>query len=203
MLISQLLIMFAVLVYGLVHSLLASLGAKQRARDWFGSGSGRWYRLAYNFHGAITFLPVLALVAALPDKPLYAVPLPWAFLMICGQLAAVIAVALGIRQTGFWTFLGIRQFLEEGPVPEESKGSPHLVTSGLYRWVRHPLYAAGLVFIWLTPVMTGNLLALNLGITIYLVLGALYEERKLVKEFGEEYLRYRARTPMLIPGLRR
>ena len=50
--------------------------------------------------------------------------------------------------------------------------------------------------------MTGNLLALNLGITVYLVVGALYEERKLVRLFGEEYIKYRERTPMLIPGLR-
>ena len=200
---SQLIILFAVFVYGFVHSLLASLGAKQRARDWFGPGADRWYRLAYNFHGAVTFLPVLALVAALPDRPLYSVSFPWAYPMIAGQLAAVIALVVGVRQTGVWTFLGIRQFLETGQVPDQSSEPPRLATSGLYRWVRHPLYTAGLVFIWLTPVMTGNLLALNIGITIYLVVGALYEERKLVKEFGEDYLRYRERTPMLVPGLRR
>jgi protein-S-isoprenylcysteine O-methyltransferase Ste14 len=76
------------------------------------------------------------------------------------------------------------------------------VTNGLYRYVRHPLYTAGLLFIWLIPVMTVNLLALNIGLTAYLIVGARYEERKLVKEFGEEYLHYRERTPMLIPRLR-
>ena len=71
---------------------------------------------------------------------------------------------------------------------------------GLYRWVRHPLYTAGLVFIWLTPVMTVNLLAMNLGLTIYIVLGAMFEERKLLHEFGQAYADYQRRTPMLIPG---
>jgi protein-S-isoprenylcysteine O-methyltransferase Ste14 len=76
-----------------------------------------------------------------------------------------------------------------------------MVTGGLYRWVRHPLYTAGLAFIWLTPIMTSNLLALNIGLTLYLVVGAIYEERKLVREFSTEYINYQQRTPMLIPGL--
>ena len=78
-----------------------------------------------------------------------------------------------------------------------------MVSGGLYRWVRHPLYSAGLVFIWLTSVMTVNLLVLNLGLTIYLVVGAIYEERKLVREFGDLYVDYQKRVPMLIPGLGR
>lgn len=77
-----------------------------------------------------------------------------------------------------------------------------MVTNGVNRWVRHPLYTAGLVFIWLIPIMTSNLLALNLGLTVYLILGAIYEQRKLVREFGEQYIRYQERVPMLIPGLR-
>lgn len=76
-----------------------------------------------------------------------------------------------------------------------------MVTGGLYRWVRHPLYTAGLVFIWLTPVMTVNLLVLNIGLTIYLVVGAIFEERKLVREFGAAYRDYQENVPMLIPGM--
>ena len=67
------------------------------------------------------------------------------------------------------------------------------------RWVRHPLYTVGLIFIWLLTEMTVNRLALNIGLSLYLVVGALYEERKLVLEFGQAYQEYREQTPMLIP----
>jgi protein-S-isoprenylcysteine O-methyltransferase Ste14 len=67
--------------------------------------------------------------------------------------------------------------------------------------VRHPLYTAGLVFIWLAPVMTWNSLVFNLGLSLYLVIGALFEERKLVHQYGQAYLDYKSRTPMLIPGI--
>lgn len=190
------LILLAVALYGLIHSLLASLWAKSRARQWIGPPADRWYRLAYNLFGFFSLLPVLALPALLPDVHLYTIPPPWSYLALAGQLLAILALAVGVKQTGAWSFLGLEQALGKKP-PSQSQ----LVTSGLYRWVRHPLYTAGLVFIWLVPVMTRNLLALNIGLTIYLVVGALFEERKLVREFGEVYVQYRHDTPMLIPRL--
>ena len=100
-----------------------------------------------------------------------------------------------LAPNGDYLFLGMRQaFLPEDTTP------PRLVTDGLYRYVRHPLYTAGLVFIWLLPIMTWNLLALNIGLTAYILIGATFEERKLLSQFGETYADYRRKTPMLIPG---
>jgi protein-S-isoprenylcysteine O-methyltransferase Ste14 len=189
-------ILFSVLVYGFVHSLLATSAAKARARQWFGPGADRWYRLAYNTFGILTFLPVLALVAELSSERLYIIPAPWSYVALAGQLLALLALVIGFLQTGIWSFLGFEQMLNPSPNP-----TSQMVTDGLYRWVRHPLYTAGLAFIWLTPIMTSNLLALNIGLTLYLILGAIYEERKLVREFGERYTRYQERVPMLIPRL--
>jgi protein-S-isoprenylcysteine O-methyltransferase Ste14 len=192
---SPLVVLISVLIYGLVHSLLASFWAKGTARRRMGSWVDRWYRLAYNLFATVSLLPVLALPALLTDKGLYSIPSPWVYLTLAGQLLAVVALVIGLLQTGVWSFLGLRQLIRptEGPYTFN--------VTGLYRYVRHPLYTAGLVFIWLTPVMTSNLLALNLGLTIYLVVGAMFEERKLQQEFGEAYARYQDRTPMLIPRL--
>jgi methanethiol S-methyltransferase len=44
-------------------------------------------------------------------------------------------------------------------------------------------------------------LAFNLGLTAYLFIGAYFEERKLVREFGEAYRGYQQRTPMFFPRL--
>lgn len=190
------LVFLAVLLYGLVHSLLASLGVKDLVRRWLGAFSERVYRLVYNIFAGLTLLPVLALPAILPDRDIYTIPFPWALLTLAIQGLAALALVAGLLQTGVWSFLGLRQLIS----PVEGEPS-ELVVSGLYRWVRHPLYAAGLVFIWLTPRMTYNSLALILGLSVYLVIGALFEERKLVREYGGAYERYRRNTPMLIPGL--
>lgn len=189
-------ILLAVFIYGVVHSVLASLRAKAKARGWFGILAGRGYRLAYNLLAILTILPVLALPVLLPDRRLYAIPSPWVYLTLAGQIFAVILLVQGVRQTGVLSFLGIRQLLADAHEERQQ-----LVVGGLYRWVRHPLYSAGLLFIWLVPIMTANLLALNLALSAYLIIGALFEERKLRREYGEAYARYQERTPMLVPFL--
>ncbi|MEJ2601094.1 MAG: isoprenylcysteine carboxylmethyltransferase family protein [Anaerolineales bacterium] len=191
------LILVSMLLYGLVHSLLASLGFKAQVQSWLGERGGRIYRLFYNLFAFVSLLPVLALPALLPDRPLYAIPFPWLLITLALQGLAVVALLLGLLQTGLWSFLGLSQLNGADPTTSSS-----LVVHGLYRWVRHPLYSAGLVFIWFAPRMTTNLLAFNMGATVYLIVGAWFEERKLLREFGQEYARYRARTPMLVPWLK-
>jgi protein-S-isoprenylcysteine O-methyltransferase Ste14 len=195
--ISFVLILAAMSLYGLVHSLLASLTFKAWLQRWLGEGARRTYRLAYNLFAIVSLLPVLALPALLPDQRLYVIPFPLALVSLGLQGLAVVALLVGLLQTGVWSFLGLSQLSGDNP-----SGPTRLVVRGLYHWVRHPLYSAGLVFIWLTPLMTSNLLAFNLGATVYLIVGAIFEERKLLREFGQEYARYRARTPMLVPGLK-
>jgi protein-S-isoprenylcysteine O-methyltransferase Ste14 len=50
--------------------------------------------------------------------------------------------------------------------------------------------------------MTLNQLTVNIVLTTYLFIGPILEERRLVQEFGAAYEDYRARTPMMIPGLK-
>lgn len=184
----------AMLVWGGIHSLLASLEVKEWLSRITGERLMRFYRLAYNLFSLLTFLPILWLTAALPDHTLYVIPWPWLGLTLTGQLAAAILLGISVFQTGLLDFTGLSALISSRP-----PASSGLVITGLYRWVRHPIYSAGLLFIWLTPVMTVNLLTLYAVATVYIVLGAYYEERKLLREFGMAYASYRASTPMLIP----
>lgn len=197
-------ILLACALYGLIHSLLASHAAKRFAEARWGRAARRWYRLAFSLLGGLTLLPVLWLAWKLPDRLLYAIPFPWNLLTGLAQVAAGIALLSGVMQTGALGFIGLRQALDPhgaGPLIA-GRGAGELVVSGLYRWLRHPLYTCGLVILWLTPVMTWNLLALAAGLTGYILIGIPFEERKLLAEFGEAYAEYRKRTPALIPRIR-
>jgi protein-S-isoprenylcysteine O-methyltransferase Ste14 len=191
-------ILLAVFVYGLLHSVLASLWAKAQARHWFGPVADRWFRLLYNLLAVVLLLPVLLLPVVLPDKQIYSLPYPWRLLNYAGQAMAVVMLVIAVKQTGISTFAGLRQLFTS-----EDIDPPRLVTGGLYRYMRHPIYTASLLFFWLTPTMTCNLLALYISLTVYILVGAYFEERKLLREFGEEYRVYKQRTPMLIPWIRR
>ena len=134
----------------------------------------------------------MALVATLPNKTLYTVPAPWNYIMGTGQGVAAFMLFVSVLQTDALHFAGLKQLFEE-----DTKGD--LVTSGLYKIVRHPIYTFSLLFLWLTPTMSDNTLVFYIGITLYFIIGAMFEERKLLREFGEDYAVYKKSTAMLIP----
>jgi protein-S-isoprenylcysteine O-methyltransferase Ste14 len=65
--------------------------------------------------------------------------------------------------------------------------------------VRHPIYVGTLVAIWATPAMSVGHLIFALVATVYILFGAMLEERDLVRIFGEPYRSYQRRVRMLIP----
>ncbi|HEY5552463.1 MAG TPA: isoprenylcysteine carboxylmethyltransferase family protein [Opitutaceae bacterium] len=74
------------------------------------------------------------------------------------------------------------------------------VTPGPYKLVRHPLYVGWLFAFWCTPTMTVAHLVFAIATTAYILVAIQLEERDLVDVHGRDYIEYRKRTPMLIPG---
>ena len=78
-----------------------------------------------------------------------------------------------------------------------------LVTRGVYRYIRHPLYSSLLSVAWAVffknPSRLGGILAL--AATVFLVVTARVEEAECVRFFGPAYQEYMARTKMFVPLL--
>jgi protein-S-isoprenylcysteine O-methyltransferase Ste14 len=191
-------ILFAWVLYGALHSLLASASAKTLAERWLGQRVSRYYCLIYNIVVTLTLLPLLALVVLSPDLEISRITFPWLALTLLVEGVSVLGLLAGVLQTGALRFLGLAQITGSPDFGGPSK----LEIRGLYRYVRHPLYLFGLLIIWLLPLMTWNILAFNLGATIYILVGIQFEERRLLKEFGQAYADYQRRVPMLIPWTR-
>lgn len=76
------------------------------------------------------------------------------------------------------------------------------VTPLFYRWIRHPLYLGFILAFWAAPKMSLGHLYFAAATTGYILIGIWFEERDLIAQFGERYLRYRETAGMLFPKLR-
>ncbi len=190
------LILLGFFVYAAGHSIMASKWFKQIAAFFMDKAYDRYYRLIFNAGGTITLLPILAMVALLPDRQLYTVPFPWNLVNFALQGLGALVLLISLLQTGAAEFLGISQVFAP-----KAANEPKLVVRGFYKYMRHPLYTASMLILWATPYMSQNILALNIGISLYFFIGTFFEERKLVQDFGEDYQTYRSQTPRFIPDV--
>lgn len=110
------------------------------------------------------------------------------------QTALLVTLLNCVRQTGAAEFLGL-------PHSVTANRAAGLTTTGCYGIVRHPLYLFSMLFFLFNPIVTSRWLILSVFSAIYFVFGALLEERRLLREFGDEYKNYQQNVPFLIPDL--
>ncbi|HSP06473.1 MAG TPA: isoprenylcysteine carboxylmethyltransferase family protein [Acidobacteriota bacterium] len=80
-----------------------------------------------------------------------------------------------------------------------SLSDPPLNRNGPFRLVRHPLTTLLILAVWSHHALTASRLEWNLLLSAYSLIGVVFEERDLVKKYGDEYLEYRRNVPAFIP----
>ena len=69
----------------------------------------------------------------------------------------------------------------------------------IYSQIRHPLYVGWMILFWAAPRMTVGHLLFAAGMSAYILIAIVFEERNLVEHFGSEYAAYRREVPMFVP----
>jgi protein-S-isoprenylcysteine O-methyltransferase Ste14 len=139
-------------------------------------------------------LPVLLVFAAAPFERTY---------FYGGEGPRWLAgLGLLIELSGLWLVLGARIQLGYFAAPEGDKGT--LVRSGLYRFIRHPIFAGEflVVLAWPFEYAAYGTLVLTLIIGIAAVRHRIKsEEAEMLAAFGDEYAAYMRETDSVIPNI--
>lgn len=183
-----------IFLFGFFHTLMA----RQWFKDW-------WTKYVPVEAERSTY--VLQAAAFLSLLMIYWKPMPTEVWSVSGPLALTtyVVFVLGLVMVLLSTFLidhfelfGLRQIWSaklQKPMPK-----PIFKTPMLYKIVRHPMQLGVILVFFATPVMTVGHLFFALSMTGYVLIGLYFEERALVREFGDAYRSYQARVPMLLPN---
>ncbi len=202
-----------------LFALLHSVGAQEPFKDALARVAGRFFvdhfwRILYC---ALSFWALYYGVAALHwarnlenDVWLLAYP-DWLWQSITAlHLGSIALVYVAFIQSDYLEFLGLKQAgrgimaligRRSGTTELSLFGTHRLVTGGVYGLVRHPMMAAGFWFLLTSGPSLNNLIYTGMY-AAYMAIGGYYEEKRMVRVFGEEYLRYRRRVGAFFPRLR-
>ena len=155
-----------------------------------------WYGAVFAIVSGITLLAVVGLWQQ-SSWHVVAVGDPYRSFLRLLYFLSVAGLIWGIRSLRSFDPFGGREIVSSlrGKKPKEMQ----FVARGPYRLVRHPLYFFILVMIWVSPDLTADRLLFNVLWTIWIIIGAVLEERDLVHELGNDYRDYQKRVPMLLP----
>ena len=112
------------------------------------------------------------------------------------------AIAIACLPAIWWMFVSIGDNISETVL---TKRTHVLATHGPYRWIRHPLYAFALLWLFSLALLASNWLLLLwpcISVVVFSLVVIPREEANLIQTFGKQYEEYRERTGALLPRLR-
>ncbi len=191
-------IMLAWAAFAVFHSLTVSNGYERLARRAMGErGFDVYHRILFTGYTCVAFVLLVLYLRSVPDAPLFRVE-GWPRLL-CR------AVQLGGAAFLLWTpwdlkeFVGLRQWQRrDDPAPAAGRND-RLFTRKAYGVVRHPLYLGISAFLAANPVQSRNSLVSTAMVIFYFYVGTFFEERRMMRKFGDEYRAYRTRVPRFVP----
>jgi protein-S-isoprenylcysteine O-methyltransferase Ste14 len=157
-----------------------------------------FYRILFVFISLVLLIPLISYTAQLNDKVIITYDPAMniiRYVLISGSLL-MFFWAFFLNYDSL-SFIGIRQILNFGKI-KKINPSDGIKKDGLLGVIRHPMYSSLIIYLWCQTFSLSDII-INTILTIYVLIGTMLEEKKLVLEFGDTYVKYQQEVPMLIP----
>ena len=118
-----------------------------------------------------------------------------------GLAVCLLALGIGLYLRCVWDFA-----VSGGGTPAPIDAPKRLVTNGVYRYSRNPIYIAELTMIAGWAILFTAPIIVAYGVVLFVVLSLAvrrYEEPRLARQFGDQYAAYTAETGRWLPRRRR
>lgn len=159
----------------------------------------KFYRIFYNFIAMTTLIPLIFYSQSFKGSVLFRWEGPMVLMQLFLLAISATLFIFGGLKYDFFQFMGIRQ-IRSGKSNSTLSENGEIHTTGILGITRHPWYLAAIILVWVDyRDMYVSTLIVNIVLTIYIVIGTVLEERKLVIEFGDIYRNYKSRVSMLFP----
>ncbi len=180
-------------IFGLQHSGLSSLRVKNWIIDRWGKTG---YAKIFNFTSMATLL--LAILSMNFWNWLYfffdpSLIQPLLFILgFAFLIAGLVIASMASKVISVSTVADMR-----------TDRKPELITGGLYARIRHPLYLATILIfgamglIYPFPIVSVFVVCM----IAYTMIGAFFEEQKLILQYGDEYLTYKKQAGFILPKI--
>ena len=200
-LIDVLIIFILFAAYAAVHTILASHRVKEEIKKSFGDLIA-FYRLGYNLFAIVSLYFVYEL-SPKPNLIIYDLPKPYDILILIPQFAALIGLFWSFKYICIKEFLGISQIERyvQKKYSSDLDEDLTLTIDGPFKYSRHPIYFFSIMFLLFRPTMDLFYLTFFLIIVAYFYVGAYFEEKKLVRVFGDIYKKYQKSVPQIFPSV--
>jgi protein-S-isoprenylcysteine O-methyltransferase Ste14 len=188
-------------VYAWIHSILASHRVKESIKNKLGNLIA-FYRLGYNLF-AIVSLYFIYELSPKPHIVIYDLPKPYDMLILIPQFTALIGIFWSFKYICIREFLGLTQIERymQKRYSSDLDEDLTLIIGGPYKYSRHPIYFFSIMFLLFRPTMDLFYLTSFLLIVTYFYIGSYYEEKKMVKSFGEIYTNYQKSVSQIFPSI--
>jgi protein-S-isoprenylcysteine O-methyltransferase Ste14 len=162
-------------------------------------GSKRNTRHSWNYSARFRLIFLLSILVAVRLSGTKGTSLGHSTLAVHSASIKVVGVLLFAAGLGFAVWARVYLGKNWG-MPMSEKVEPELVTSGPYKYVRHPIYTGILTATFGTALAVSLYwLLIFLGFGAYFIFSATREEKYLVSQFGKTYVSYKQKSKMLIP----
>lgn len=187
-------------VFCISHSILATSWVKKAFQAKFGNLIA-YYRAGYNLISAISLILIYSLIPQI-DVTIYDLPNPYDLIILSFQILSLLGLVWCTKYFSSGEFLGLNQikrFNAENYNPADIDEKSSLRIEGPYKFSRHPVYLFSILFLMLRPVMGLTYLIIVVIFVVYFYIGSIFEEKRLVEKFGEEYIAYQRSVPRIFP----